>query len=445
MAGRKPLPGSIKPIPAGKRKAKRWRFKARNGTNPDTGKPAWDQRTFLDLDEAIEYDAAHTRKTVRGALTGRSARFTVAEAIAEWIEIHALDEGTAATYEHLFQPIIDGHARDAVRALNKVQLARLAHQLHSGTCPYKTPVRNRVRTPWSATSVNKMLKLMEKVLEGLKNEGFLDTNHAALVPRLSKKRTIPTARTKKEATRESFDTSEVSAIFAGALAQGLNMFVICLLAFLGLRKGEIAGLQWDRVDLVKGRLWVVEQRKRDRRNKSKRPEGSEGSYDDTVKSEASDRDLPLPPIAITALKLVQRWQKERHLASGRIWGVDGNPPTHVVCNEQNGRKISAGYPWTRWYRLFKTLPVAYLHLHRGRTTCGTLLALQPGVGPHHVGAWLGHAPQGSIASPVTGVYIDADEEFRQLCADAWEAVFGPIVASCDMFGAYERAKVQLSA
>ncbi|MEV4127476.1 tyrosine-type recombinase/integrase [Nocardia sp. NPDC049707] len=392
------------------------------------------------MDEAIEYDAQHSLKSAKGSLSGRSPRFTVAEAIDEWAEVQAADEGTVSVYLGLLQPVKDAHGDLPVRKLHDVQISRLAKQLHAGTFPYVSPAGNK-RDPWCAALVNKMLSRLTAVLERLRNQGFTDHNAAASVPRMSTKRTAVASATK----RETFTLDEVAVILNAAVARGLNLFIVCLLAFLGLRKGEIGGLEWDRVDLKNGRMWVLEQRKRNRRNKSERAEGEGATLTDAVKTEASARELPIPPTVVAVLKLVRQWQREMHLATGKRWGVDGGLPTHVVVNQRTGGPVCSDYAWYRWAELVTKLPVVYLTLHKARKTCGTQLALQPGIGPHHVGAWLGHEAQGSIASPVTGVYIDADDEFRQAACEAWEVVFGPIVTLCDTPGVYQRVKAQLSA
>ncbi|WP_460697421.1 hypothetical protein [Nocardia thraciensis] len=143
------------------------------------------------------------------------------------------------------------------------------------------------------------------------------------------------------------------------------------------------------------------------------------------------------------LKLVRQWQREMHIASGRRFGVDGELPTHVVVNPSGGA-VHPETVYERWADFVRTLPVLYLHLHAARDTCATLLALR-GVLPHLVGAWLGHKAKGMIASPVTGEYIHGEWEFRVIVAAEWEAIFAPIVTSCDMKKAFQGGKHQLSA
>jgi integrase len=439
LARKKRLPSSITHKAAGPRAPERWVFRARAGTDPATGRDRYAVCTFYNEREAVAYDARHTSKQAKGALSGRSVRFTVEQAVNEWLEMQMLDPGTEAGYRELLQPIVDAHGSLPVRKLHKTQLAKVAQQLFAGTFPYKTPA-GRKRKAWNADRINKMLGRAEKVLGSLRDEGYLDTNMAALVPRFRPQRTTTTPQ------REAYTAEEVGTIMAAASTRTLNLFVVVMLSFLGLRRGEISGLEWGRIDLKKGRMWVIEQRKPNRRRKSLRAEGEPAALVSAVKSETSKRELPLPPSAVVVLKLVRRWQQEMHLASGKRWGVDGGLPTTVVVDEVTGRPIAPAYPWKLWSELVETLAIIYLSLHHGRDTAGSLVALQPGIGPHHVGAWLGHAPKGSIASAVTGIYlVDIDEQLRQAFCAAWETVFGPIVTKCDTLGAYGRSSALLSA
>ncbi|WP_198036867.1 site-specific integrase [Nocardia sp. BMG51109] len=313
--------------------------------------------------------------------------------------------------------------------------------------------------------MNRFLDKIENMLGGLRDEGFLDVNSAALVPRLRERRGTVAQAPKRGVFIENETKTEVSTILQTAAERGIQLFIVCLLAFAGLRKSEIAGLRWDAVDFEAGRMSIWEQRKRNRRKKADRDEGEGTALVTDTKTEESHRELPLPPTLAAALKMVRRWQREMHLASGRRFGVKGEPPTHVVVNPSGGA-VHPETVYERWADFVRTLgaapegsartesaktradderpPVIYLHLHAARDTCATLLALR-GVLPHLIGAWLGHQPKGMIASPVTGEYIHGDWEFRVMVAEQWELIFGPIVTSCDMDKAMKSGKYQLSA
>ncbi|WP_329411924.1 site-specific integrase [Nocardia vinacea] len=405
-----------------------------------TGKPVWDVVTYYSEAEAVAHDARHTLKSGKGSLSGRSTQLTVTEAVDEWAESLAVDPNTVVEYKYLLQPLRAAHGAQPVRKLHRKQLMLLRDQLRAGTCPHPTAT-GRKRGAWNASMVNKMLDKCESVLEMLRDEGYLDHNHAALTPRLRERRTNQAAA--GEPKRGVFTLEEIGVILGKSAEHSVTMFVLCLLAFCGLRKGEIAGLRWDRIDFDTGRMWVSEQRKRNRRNKADRADGEGSTVVGDTKTEESERELPLPPILATVLKSVRRWQLEMHMATGRRFGVDGEPPTHVVANRSGG-PIHPDTAYEKWADYVHRLDVLYLHLHAARDTCATVLALR-GVLPHLIGAWLGHKAKGSIASPVTGKYIHGEWEFRVIVAEHWEAVFAPIVTNCDMKYGVRAGKRQVSA
>ena len=81
---------------------------------------------------------------------------------------------------------------------------------------------------------------------------------------------------------EIYDTKEIQK--ALELAEGTDMYLILLLtAYVGFRRGEIAALRWDHVDLINGIIHVKENRViADGKVITKAPKSSSGTRDITI-------------------------------------------------------------------------------------------------------------------------------------------------------------------
>jgi integrase len=108
--------------------------------------------------------------------------------------------------------------------------------------------KERVRRPWSAGSVNKMVSTVEQVLADVVKQGLIARNVAALVDRLEPDFTPLDTYT--EAGVDKFPSA----------AAGYRLAHAWELALCGLRRGEIAGLCWSDVDLKAKTLTIANNR-----------------------------------------------------------------------------------------------------------------------------------------------------------------------------------------
>jgi integrase len=156
------------------------------------------------------------------------------------------------------------------------------------------------------------------------------------------------------------------------VARGDRFFGVYALALsTGLRQGEILGLTWDCVDLRHGNIRIVHQ--------------LQDLHGDLVltepKSSSSRRTIPLPPLALEAL----RRRKEAAEQEGTF-----RPDAPVFCDTRGGFMRPSNLLRRSFYPLLERAGVERIRFHDMRHTAATL-ALQEGVHPRVVADLLGHS------------------------------------------------------
>jgi integrase len=160
---------------------------------------------------------------------------------------------------------------------------------------------------------------------------------------------------------------------------------------LGLRQGEILGLQWDDIDNEGGGLRV---RRALRQGKWKHgcqdPERCDGRAQNCPqrqggglivgppKSKKGTRTIVLPPALQAALKAHRSTQAAERLAAGELWQ---SPPakgglhtgTGWVFASPVGKPIDPRRDWEEWKNLLKAAGVRDGRLHDARHTAATFL------------------------------------------------------------------------
>lgn len=132
-----------------------------------------------------------------------------------------------------------------------------------------------------------------------------------------------------------------------------------LILVLGLRRGELLGLSWRRVNLDTGELLVRHGLQRI---------GGQLVLGDT-KTEGSEATLPLPAICVAALKLRQKAQADDQAAAG-MWLNDED----LVFTTRHGTAIEPRNFLRSFDRRCEKARVRKIRIHDTRHTCGSLLA-----------------------------------------------------------------------
>ncbi|GAA6526914.1 tyrosine-type recombinase/integrase [Intrasporangium sp. DVR] len=167
---------------------------------------------------------------------------------------------------------------------------------------------------------------------------------------------------------------EAKKLLAAAKTERLHALYVLAL-YLGLRRGELLGLQWQHVDLDGETLQVVQSLQRvGGQLQLKAP-----------KTRKSRRTVPLPLPVVEALKAHKIAQGKERLAAGPNWHDTG-----MVFASAVGTPMEPDNLRRSWYRVREILPEPRPRLHDLRHTCVTLL-LTEGVAPHIVQEIVGHS------------------------------------------------------
>ncbi len=218
----------------------------------------------------------------------------------------------------------------------------------------------------SARTVSDIRACLRTALNCAIREEFISKNPAVMV-------TLPPVRKKK---RASWSTEEAHQFLEAAWWEPDPLYAAyVLILVLGLRKGEVLGLQWSDIDFEAAELGIGLQLQRARRKLLHR----------STKSEASDDTLPLVAIVETALRHRQQAQVKDRAQAGDAW-----QKSDLVFTTGFGTPIDPRNFNRSWDARRARAAVRKITVHDGRRTCATLL-VDLDVHPRHVMRILRHA------------------------------------------------------
>jgi integrase len=184
-------------------------------------------------------------------------------------------------------------------------------------------------------------------------------------------------------------------------------------ALLGLRRGEIIGLNWSDIDFETNYLFV---RHSARELTVRRPDGSSQTtlVLNDPKTKHSKRKLEMNPVLVDSLKRQLRRQKEAKLAAGSAWNN-----TDAVFTSSVGTRIYPSNVHKQFKKLTLSLGLRYVRIHDLRHTVAHLL-LDEEIPLESVSRLLGHSSL-SITMDIYGQNVQsvADRGARGM-ADLYE-------------------------
>ncbi|MFJ8041357.1 tyrosine-type recombinase/integrase [Kitasatospora sp. NPDC096147] len=234
----------------------------------------------------------------------------------------------------------------------------------------------------SAATAKEAHKVLRTALTAATRDELVSRNVGMMVP-------PPTV-----VSRESqLWTLDETLAFLGSARKDRLYAAFALAITLGMRRGEIVGLRWSDVDLA-GRSLVVREQVQH--------VGGE-LYTGTTKN-GKRRPIPLPRIAVVALRWQRLQQAEARRAAGDKWTETGH-----IFTTRSGRTVEPTNVYRSFRRIAAEARVPVVRMHDARHGTATLL-VACGVSPRVVMEILGHSQIGLTMNVYTHVTQDSQRE-----------------------------------
>jgi integrase len=306
--------------------------------------------------EAIKKLKKACQEQEKGALIV-GPQHTVAQYLDYWLSVYK-QKIRPRTYER-YEQIIRLHL---VPVLGKIKLDKLSPQ------HIQSLYTKKLEEGLSANTVLVIHGMLHKALRSAMRWGILGQNvcDRVDVPRKTTFEIHPLTPKQVQDFIEVIQGHPNEALFILAIATGM-------------RRGEIAGLKWQDVDLESGTLRV-------QRALTRVPTSMGGGYQEAEpKTEGSRRSIILPDFAIRALKVHRERQEVIKQNAGDLWQEHD-----YVFSTSVGEHIHPGHDILEAFkRLLKDAGLPDVRFHDLRHSSATML-LSMGVHPKVVQERLGH-------------------------------------------------------
>ena len=203
------------------------------------------------------------------------------------------------------------------------------------------------------------------------------------------------------------------------LLEGMEPTPLCVAAYIGiymgLREGEICGLQWKHIDYNAGMMNVCQA--------IGQAEGKKTTYLKATKNDSSTRLLPIPTPLLDVLK-AREAKMRGELAQADISISDEDFNELFVIGYVDGRYKNGNLLGKEWHVLAETFDLVgtkgrLCTFHDIRHTFATV-AVAEKLDVKTIASYLGH----SDASMTLRIYADADENAKRAAADTMGKAYG---------------------
>lgn len=281
---------------------------------------------------------------------------------------HAIRENTLAIYKKSFNKHIK-----AFEPFKGVKLSEVTAKLIQGY------VNEKAKTV-SADTVLKHYSNIHKFLDYCCDLELLERNPATRIKLPKKKRN----RVGMAYTADQLKS--LCELFVGDVLHDIVAFA----SIYGLRRSEIAGLNWAHIDMDSDRFIVCH---------TAVTANGKILYVDETKSEASRRTLPLTKSVKTLLTEIQKRQAENKASMGAAYTDSG-----YVFTWDDGTPIKPEYISNHFADVLKRSSLPKIRFHDLRHSVATLLHSSGGCDLKDIQTWLGHADISTTANIYSHIF-----------------------------------------
>jgi len=341
---------------------RRWRVVYDVAPHPDGRRRTTTKRGFATRREAVAFEDEQRGRRSAGELPTPTERTTVAAYLEAWVAGISVKPTTLASY------------RTAIRSwlvpyIGGVRLDRLTPEAIDACYRALEREGGRGGRPLSAKTVRTAHIVLHAALRDAVERGRLRQNPASLAH-------PPTVQQAESGAARRIWTAEQLRTWLDGIAGDRLHGAWLLLATTGLRRGELAGMPWDAVDLDGARVEVRQQLTVVDNRPVLLPH---------AKTARGRREFALDPETVKGLRGLRAVQARERLAYGAAYQDHGL----VVCWE-DGSLMHPARLWERLQASARRLGLPRITVHGLRHSYATA-ALRAGVSPEVLAARLGHA------------------------------------------------------
>lgn len=304
---------------------------------------------------AMERRAAFLAQRRDGFTIPRGRQPYVSEWVLHWVYNIAKAKVDPNTWYRSYRQKMEDYV---VPFFERIKLAELSEEDIEAWHRHLEATESRRGTPLSASTIATAHRIFSSSVKAAVTRGRIARNPVSNVP-------PPRVRQAEAEPPSADEVQEILAECRGRPGGARWILAICT----GLRQGEALALQWRDVRLTAPASVTV-------RRSSARIGGETVTKD--PKSKASRRTVPLPTVAVAALKAHRDAQPVRGLRDG------------LVFTTGTGKPVGNRADWQAWTDLLAEMGLPHYRVHDLRHAYATML-LERGADPRLVQELMGHS------------------------------------------------------